>query len=99
MKSKGKIQLFFCIHSLLLDTFRYTQDKILNTIKCENRSCRGCAIQIWFKSIKHEETTWKCKVKANLKRRIEDSPQPTKRIYRKQQLISFIYNVTANYIK
>ena len=33
---------------LLFDTFRYTEDKILDTIiywKCENRSCPGRAIQ------------------------------------------------------
>ncbi|CAF4714147.1 unnamed protein product, partial [Rotaria sp. Silwood2] len=33
--------------TFLLDTFRYTQDKILNTTiywKCENRSCPRCAI-------------------------------------------------------
>jgi hypothetical protein len=34
--------------ALLLDTFRYTQDKILNTTiywKCENRLCLGRGIQ------------------------------------------------------
>ena len=34
---------------LLFDTFRYTQDKILNTTiywKCENHSCPGRMVQI-----------------------------------------------------
>ena len=89
---------------LLLDTFRYTRDNVLSTTiywKCENRSCPERAIQIWFKFTKHEETTtcdeMKCKVeefRTNLKRGIEDSPQPVKRIYR-EQLISLC---TTNYI-
>ncbi len=37
--------------ALLLDSFRYTQDKILNTTiywKCENRLCPGRAIQFYI---------------------------------------------------
>ena len=84
---------------LLLDTFRYTQDKVLSTTiywKCENRSCSGRAIQYGSnlpsmkKPHNHDGNERKCKVqefRTNLKRRIEDSPQPPKRIYR-EQLIS-----------
>ncbi len=37
--------------ALLLDSFRYTQDEILNTTiywKCENRLCPGRAIQFYI---------------------------------------------------
>ena len=78
---------------LLLDTFHYTQDKILNTTiywKCKNYSCLACAIQYGsnppsMKKSRGDEM--KCKVeefKTNLKRCIEDSLQSVKRIYRKQ---------------
>ena len=85
---------------LLLDTFRYTQDKVLSTTiywKCENRSCSAPAIQYGSnppsmkKPHNHDDDEMKGKVeefKTNLKRRIEDSPQPVKRIYREQQRIS-----------
>ncbi|CAF1223506.1 unnamed protein product [Rotaria sordida] len=85
--------------TLLLDAFRYTRDKIFNTTiywKCENRSCPGRAIQYGSNppSIKkphnHDGDEMKYKVeefKMNLKRRIEDSPQPVKKIYR-EELIS-----------
>ena len=84
---------------LLLDVFRYTQDKILNTTiywKCENRSCLGRVIQYGSnpssmkKPHNHDDGEMKCKAeefRTNLKRRIEDSSQPVKRIYR-EQLIS-----------
>ena len=74
---------------LLLDTFRYTQDKVLSTTiywKCENRSCSGRAIQYGSNPLSmkkphnHDADEMKCKVETNLKRRIEDSPQPVKRI-------------------
>ena len=74
---------------LLLDTFRYTQDKVLSTTiywKCENRSCSGRAIQYGSnllsmkKPHNHDADEMKCKVETNLKPRIEDSPQPVKRI-------------------
>ncbi|CAF1120671.1 unnamed protein product [Rotaria sordida] len=80
--------------TLLLDNFRYTQDKILNTTiywKCENRSCPGRAIQYdsnpsrMTKLHNHEGDEVRCKVeelKMNLKRHIEDSPQPVKKISR-----------------
>ena len=76
-----------------------TQDKVLSTTihrKCENRSCPRRAIQCGSnppsmkKPHNHDGDEMKCKVeefKTNLKRRIEDSPQPVKRIYR-EQLIS-----------
>ncbi|CAF4221176.1 unnamed protein product [Rotaria sp. Silwood2] len=85
--------------TVLLDAFRYTQDKIFNTTiywKCENRSCPGRAIQYGSnppsmkKPHNHDADEMKCKVeefKMNLKRRIEDSPQPVKKIYR-EELIS-----------
>ena len=85
---------------LLLDTFRYTQDKVLSTTiywKRENRSCSGRAIQYGSnlpsmkKPHNHDGDEMKGKVeefKTNLKRRIEDAPQPVKRIYREQQRIS-----------
>ena len=69
---------------LLLDTFHYTQDKILNTTnywQCENRSCPGRAIQYGSnppstkKSHNHDGDEMKRKVeefKTKLKRRIED---------------------------
>jgi len=81
---------------LLLDNFRYTQDKIVNTTiywKCEDRSYLGRAIQhgenppSMKKSHNHDGDEMKCKVeefKMNLKRRIEDSPQPVKRIDREE---------------
>ena len=84
---------------LLLDTFCCTQDKVLSSIiywKCENRSCSGSTIlhgsnpPRMKKPHNHDGDEMKCKVedfKTNLKRRIEDSPQPVKRIYR-EQLIS-----------
>ena len=84
---------------LLLGTFRYTQDKVLSTIiywQCENRSCSGRAIQYGSnppsmkKPYNHDGDETKRKVgefKTNLERRIEDSPQPVKRIHR-EQLIS-----------
>ena len=87
---------------LLLDTFRYTQDKISNTTtycKCENRSCCGRALQYvsnppsMKKPDDHDSDEMKCKVKefrTNLKQRIEDSAQPVKRIYR-EQLISLCF--------
>ena len=86
---------------LLLDNFRYTQDKILNTSiywKCEIRSCLARTIQYssnppnMMKSHNHDDDAMKCKVeefRTNLKRRIEDLPQAVKRISREQQLISF----------
>ncbi|CAF3448584.1 unnamed protein product [Rotaria sp. Silwood2] len=82
--------------TLLLDTFRYTQDKILNTTiywKCENRSCPGCAIQYGTnspsmkKSQNYNDDEMKCKVeefRMNLKWRIEDLPYSVKKIYREQ---------------
>ncbi|CAF4481841.1 unnamed protein product, partial [Rotaria magnacalcarata] len=82
--------------TLLLDNFRYTRDKIINTTiygKCEDRSCSGRAIQcdlnppFMKKPHNHEGDEIKCKVeefRMNLKRRIEDSPQPVKKIYREQ---------------
>ena len=89
VKSKGKIQLFCYIHSLLhkmilsiveskrnkpillLDTFCYTQDKVLSATihwKCENRSCSGRAIQYgsnppsMTKPHNHDGDEMKCKV-------------------------------------
>ena len=56
---------------LLLDTFRYTQDKVLSTIiywKYENRSCSGRAIQYdsnppsMKKPRYHDGDEMKCKV-------------------------------------
>ena len=85
--------------TLLLDGFRCTQDKIFSTTiywKCESRSCPARAVQYGSnppnmkKPHNHDGDEMKCKVeefKTNLKRRIEDSPQPVKRIYR-EQLIS-----------
>src|SRR5437762_3319996 len=82
--------------TLLLDNFRYTQDKIFNTTiywKCEDRSCPGRAIEYvskppyMKKPHNHDGDEMKCKVeefKMNLKRRIEDSPQPVKKIYREE---------------
>jgi hypothetical protein len=82
--------------SLLLDNYRYTQDKIVNTTtywKCSNRSCSGRALQQdsgppkMTKPYNHEGNEIQCKIeefKMNLKRRIEDSPQPVKKIYREQ---------------
>ena len=70
----------------LLDTFRYTRDKVLSTIiywKCENRSRPERAIQYGSnppsmkKPHNHDGAEMKCKVekfRTNLKRRIEDSP-------------------------
>ena len=87
---------------LLLDTFRYTQDKVLSTTiywKFKNRSCPGCAIQFGSYPPSMKKThgdEMKCKVeefRTNVKRRIEDSPQPVKRIYR-EQLIS-LYTTSA----
>ena len=81
---------------LLLDTFRYTQDKILSTTiywKCESYLCPGCAIQHAsnLQNMKKAHSDeMKCKVKefrTNLKRCIEDSAQLVKRIYR-EQLVS-----------
>ncbi len=77
--------------TLLLDNFRYTQDKIINTTiywKCGNRSCPGRAIQYDLnppsmkKPNNHEGDEIKCKVeefRMNLKRRIEDSPRTVKK--------------------
>jgi hypothetical protein len=74
--------------TLLLDNFRYNQDKIINTTiywKCENLSCPGRAIQYDLnppsmkKPHNHEGNEMKCKVgefRMNLKQHIEDSPQP-----------------------
>jgi hypothetical protein len=85
--------------AILLGNFRYIQDKVINTTiywKCENRSCPGRAIQYgsnppdMTKPHNHEGDEIKCKVeefKMNLKRHIEDSPQPVKKIYR-QQIVS-----------
>ncbi|CAF1116100.1 unnamed protein product [Didymodactylos carnosus] len=76
---------------LLLDTFRYTQDKIVNTTvywKCEDRSCPGRAIQYGSdppsmkKLHNHSGDENKRKVeefKMNLKQRIE-SPQSIKNL-------------------
>ncbi|CAF4544975.1 unnamed protein product [Didymodactylos carnosus] len=84
---------------LLFDTFRYTQDKIVGTTiywKCEDRSCPGRAVQYGSaapnlkKSHNHNGDENKCKAeefKMAVKRRIEHSPQPVKRIY-KQELTS-----------
>ncbi|CAF1630963.1 unnamed protein product, partial [Didymodactylos carnosus] len=84
---------------LLFDTFRYTQDKIVGTTiywKCEDRSCPGRAVQYRSaapnlkKSHNHNADENKCKAeefKMAVKRRIEHSPQPVKRIY-KQELTS-----------
>ena len=84
---------------LLLDTFRYTQNKVLSTTiywKCENHSCPGRAKQYGSNSLSmkkpynHDGDEIECKVeefRTNLKRCIEDSPQLVKRIYR-EQLIS-----------
>ncbi|CAF1103817.1 unnamed protein product [Rotaria sordida] len=89
--------------TLLLDTFRYTQDKILNTTiywKCENRSCPGRAIQYGSnppsmkKLHNHDGDEMKCKqeeFRMKLKRRVEDSPQAVKRIYR-EEIISLHTN-------
>ncbi|CAF3070873.1 unnamed protein product [Rotaria sp. Silwood2] len=94
--------------TLLLDNFRYTQDKIINTTiywKCENRSCPGRAIQYDLnppfikKPHNHEGDEIKCKVeefRMNLKRRIEDSPQPVKKIYR-EEIIS-LYTPRKNFL-
>ncbi|CAM4988812.1 unnamed protein product [Rotaria socialis] len=85
--------------TLLLDAFRYTQDKIFNTTiywKCENRLYPGRAIQYGSnppsmkKPHNHDAIEMKCKVeefKMSLKRHIEDSPQRVKKIYR-EKLIS-----------
>ncbi|CAM4874402.1 unnamed protein product [Rotaria socialis] len=82
--------------TLLLDNFRFTRDKIINTTiywKCEDRSCLGRAVQCDLNSPfmkqphNHEGDEIKCKVeefRMNLKQRIEDSPQPVKKIYREQ---------------
>ncbi|CAM4878021.1 unnamed protein product [Rotaria socialis] len=82
--------------TLLLDNFRFTRDKIINTTiywKCEDRSCLGRAVQcdlnppFMKQPHNHEGDEIKCKVeefRMNLKQRIEDSPQPVKKIYREQ---------------
>ena len=82
----------------LLDTFRYTQDKILNAAiywKCKNCSCPGRAVEYGSnpssmkKPQNHDDDEMICKVeefRTNLKRRIEDPPQPMKRIDREQPI-------------
>ncbi|CAF4365963.1 unnamed protein product [Rotaria sp. Silwood2] len=90
---------------LLLDAFRYTQDKILSTTiywKCENRLCPGCTIQYGSKpsrmkkSHNHDDDEIKCKVeefKRHLKRRIEDTSQPVKKTYREQIILLYLEKV------
>ncbi|CAF1106231.1 unnamed protein product [Rotaria sordida] len=82
--------------TLLFDNYRYTQDKIKNTTiywKCANRSCSGRALQQdsnppkMTKPHNHESNEVQCKVeefRMNLKRRIEDSLRPIKKIYREE---------------
>ena len=89
--------------TLLLDNYRYTQDKMIDATiywKCENRSCPARAIQygssnpIIKKPHNHDGDEMRCKVeefRMSLKRRIEHSPQPVKRIY-KEELISLYTN-------
>ena len=93
---------------LLLDIFRYVQDKILNRTTywiCENRSCPDRAVQYasnhplsMKKPHNHDSDETKCKVKefrTNLKQRIEDSPQASeKNLQRTTNII--VYNVTTN---
>lgn len=83
---------------LLLDAFHYTQKRVLNTTiywKCKNRVYPGRAVQYksnppnMTKPHNHDGDEMKCKMeefRTKLKRRIEDSPQPVKKIIKKLYL-------------